>query len=72
MSEQITNLGQAVNILIQVATMAQSKGILTLAEAVIVKDSIDFIGKLQEQPENQVDTSPPMNTEKLSGIQEVI
>ena len=55
MGEQITNLGQAVNILIQVATLAQSKGILTLAEAVVVKESIDFINKLQEQQAPQGD-----------------
>lgn len=60
MGEQITNLGQAVNILIQVATLAQSKGILTLAEAVVVKESIDFINKLQEQqaPQGEQSSAP--------------
>lgn len=70
MAEQITNLGQAINILIQVATMAQSKGILTLTEAVIVKESIDFINKLQEQSEQQAEAIPPVVDETLPGTQE--
>lgn len=70
MAEQITNLGQAINILIQVATMAQSKGILTLTEAVIVKESIDFINKLQEQSEQQAEAIPPVVDETLTGTQE--
>lgn len=59
MTEQITNLGQAVNVLIQVATLAQSKGILSLAEAVIVKESIDFINAVQEQ--NAQDSNKDLN-----------
>lgn len=57
MAEQITNIGQAINILIQVANIAQSKGVLTLAEAVVVKESIDFINKLQEQSTAESTTS---------------
>lgn len=44
---------EAIKILIQVAYLAQQKGILTLDEAVLVKHSIDTINKeiQPKQPE---------------------
>ena len=41
---------QEINVLIQVAVFAQSKGILTLEEAAVV---LECIKKLEEQKENK-------------------
>jgi len=41
--KEVKNLGEAISVLMQVAELAQSKGILTLDDAVIVKSSMDFI-----------------------------
>lgn len=69
MVEQVTNIGQAINVLVQVATLAQSKGILTLAEAVVVKESIDYINALQESQakEQTLSKTPPAQTESPKG-----
>jgi len=67
MEQKITNLGQAINILVQVATLAQSKGILTLNEAAIVKESIDFINELQTQETVTGDTPNDPMTQDESG-----
>lgn len=39
----------AINILIQVAVLAQTKGILTLDEAVVVKQSIDTLQQIHKE-----------------------
>ena len=38
--------GEAISVLVQVAELAQSKGILSFDDAVIVKSSIDFLRSL--------------------------
>lgn len=43
----------AINVLIQVALMAQSKGILNLEEAVIVKQAIDVFVKKEEPKQEE-------------------
>ena len=55
---QVTNLGEAITVLIQVANLAQKSGILSLEDAVIVKSSIDFIDEMNKTA-NQV----PVNAE---------
>lgn len=54
MEKQVTTPGQAISVLIQVAQLAQSKGLLSLEDAVITKSAIDFLESLGKQPdENQ-------------------
>lgn len=44
---------EAIKILIQVAILAQSKGVLNLDEAVVVKQSIDSLKELIEKLEKE-------------------
>jgi flagellar motor component MotA len=40
---QVDNMGEALDVFIQTAKLAQRSGILTLEDAVIVKSAIDFV-----------------------------
>jgi hypothetical protein len=42
--------GEAISVLIQTAELAQSKGILSFDDAIIVKSAIDFLNALAAQP----------------------
>lgn len=46
---KVTNLGEAISVLLQVANLAQSRGILSLDDAVIVKSAVDFIDTLNAE-----------------------
>ena len=48
---QVKNLGEAISVFLQVANLAQAKGILTLDDAVVVKSAVDFINSMQKQSE---------------------
>ncbi len=48
---QVKNLGEAISVFLQVANLAQAKGILTLDDAVVVKSAVDFINSMQKQAE---------------------
>lgn len=56
---QVTNLGEAISVLVQVANLAQSRGILSLEDAVIVKSAMDFIDALNSQKEQVVEEEGP-------------
>jgi hypothetical protein len=56
---QVTNLGEAISVLVQVANLAQSRGILSLEDAVIVKSAMDFIDTLNSQKEQVVEEEGP-------------
>lgn len=45
----------AIQILVQVALLAQSKGVLTLEEAVLVKQAIDVFVKKEESDQQEVE-----------------
>lgn len=49
MSQKVTNLGEAVTVLVQVAELSQAKGILSFDDAVITKQAIDFINELSKK-----------------------
>lgn len=49
MSQKVTNLGEALTVFVQVAELAQAKGILSFEDAVITKQAIDFINELSKQ-----------------------
>lgn len=40
---QVENLKEAISVLVQTANLAQSRGILSLDDAVIVKSAIDYV-----------------------------
>jgi hypothetical protein len=53
-NKTVKNLGEAISVLVQVANLAQSRGILSLEDAVIVKSAMDFIDTInQNQPEEE-------------------
>jgi flagellar motor component MotA len=54
--KQVENVGEAISVLVQVAELAQSRGILSFDDSVITKSAIDFLVSLnadgnQEGPE---------------------
>ena len=54
MEKTVKTPGEAISVLIQVANLAQSKGVLSLEDAVVTKSAIDFLqnlSKASEQPE---------------------
>jgi hypothetical protein len=54
---QVQTPGEAVSVLIQTAQLAQSRGILSLDDAVIVKSAIDFLSSMSpKQPEVELTT----------------
>jgi hypothetical protein len=52
--QQVTNIGEAIGVLIQVAELAQKSGILNFEDAVVTKGAIDFLVELNNpKPEVQ-------------------
>lgn len=51
MESKVKNLSEAVSVLIQVANLAQSKGVLSFDDAVITKNAIDFIKSYNSESE---------------------
>jgi hypothetical protein len=45
--------GEAISVLIQTAELAQSRGILSFEDAIIVKSAIDYLNELAAQPTGQ-------------------
>lgn len=52
MNKTVNNLGEAISVLIQVAQLAQSKGVLSFDDAAITKSAIDFVNELSNTKEN--------------------
>lgn len=52
MNKTVNNLGEAISVLIQVAQLAQSKGVLSFDDAAITKSAIDFVNELANTKEN--------------------
>ena len=52
--KQVQTVGEAFSVLVQTAELAQSKGILSFDDAIIVKSAIDFIADLsRNQPSTE-------------------
>ena len=47
-NKTVKNLGEAISVLVQVANLAQSRGVLSLDDAVIVKSAMDFIDSINQ------------------------
>jgi hypothetical protein len=63
---QVKNLGEALSVFVQVAELAQSKGILSFDDAIVAKSAIDFVNELSRQSvESQIE-----NQEVINGLEE--
>ena len=49
MTTQVKNLGEALSVFVQVAELAQSRGILSFEDAIVAKSAIDFVSELSKQ-----------------------
>lgn len=62
--QQVTNIGEAIGVLIQVAELAQKSGILNFEDAVVTKGAIDFLVQLNttkpevQEPEGEMEPGP--------------
>ncbi len=64
---QVKNLGEALTVLVQVAELAQSRGILSFDDAVVTKSAIDFIKELSNQV-NQAEGQEELANEEESVV----
>lgn len=55
MKKTIETPGEAISVLIQVAELAQSRGVLSFDDAAVTKSAIDFLNELAgtSQPQSQ-------------------
>lgn len=60
--------GEAISVLIQVARLAQSKGILTLDDAVVTKSAIDYLENLANNSKTENSTENSTN-ENLNNVE---
>ena len=51
--QEVNNLGEALSVFVQIAELAQKKGILSFDDAIIAKSAIDFVNELAAQAESQ-------------------
>lgn len=60
--KQVQNPGEAISVLIQVAELAQSKGVLSFDDSIITKSAIDFLNNLSkaESPSEEEVTEGPL------------
>jgi hypothetical protein len=48
----VTNVNQAINVLIQGVNLAQSKGVYSFNDSVVIKSALDFLESQTKQPES--------------------
>ena len=61
MTEQkanVTNIGEAISVLVQGVNIAQSKGIYTFGDAAKIASALDFIDAAQEAAKTEMDKGP--------------
>jgi hypothetical protein len=56
--KQVTTPGEALSVLIQVAELAQAKGILTFEDAVVTKSAIDFFNNMSKEANSSNQVQP--------------
>ena len=73
MQKKVETIKEAVNVLIQAAEMAQSKGIFNLADARLVADAIDILTSkhetIKEDIKEQDNVETTSNTYKIKEIE---
>jgi hypothetical protein len=52
--KQVETPGEAISVLIQTAELAQSRGILSFDDAIIVKSAIDFLNSLAQPTDTEI------------------
>jgi hypothetical protein len=57
--KSVTNAGEAISVLIQTAELAQSRGILSLDDAFLVKQSIDLLDAMAKAAQRMDGPIPP-------------
>jgi hypothetical protein len=57
--KNVTNAGEAISVLIQTAELAQSRGILSLEDAFLVKQSIDLLDAMAKATQRMNGPIPP-------------
>jgi hypothetical protein len=62
--KQVTNVGEAIGVLIQVAELAQKSGILNFEDAVVTKGAIDFLVELNNPKPEVLETEELEITEE--------
>lgn len=55
---KVENIGEAVSVLMQVAELAQSRGILSFDDAVVTKSAMDFLVTLNNNPQPSSEEGP--------------
>ena len=53
---KVTNINQAINVLIQGVNLAQTKGVYSFNDSVVIKSALDF---LESQSKNPASTDSP-------------
>lgn len=59
MTKQVNTLGEALSVFVQVAELAQSKGVLSFDDAIVAKSAIDFVTELSKQSAEAQSTAAP-------------
>ena len=59
MSKQVKSLGEALSVFVQIAELAQAKGILSFDDAIITKSAIDFVAELSKQAQEAQEVQAP-------------
>jgi hypothetical protein len=49
MTQKVNTLGEALSVFVQVAELAQAKGVLSFDDAIVAKSAIDFVTELSKQ-----------------------
>lgn len=65
--QQVTNVGEAIGVLIQVAELAQKSGVLSFDDAVVTKSAIDFLVAMNNPQTPQVPTEEEITEEGPKG-----
>ena len=60
---QVKNLGEALSVFVQVAELAQSRGILSFEDAIVAKSAIDFVSELSKQAQEAQEAQVVGSTE---------
>lgn len=56
--QTISNLGQAVSVLVQAAEMAQTKGVYALKDSALIFEAISFIDEVNKANQPQGESAP--------------
>ena len=61
MTKQVNTLGEALSVFVQVAELAQSRGVLSFEDAIVAKSAIDFVTELSKQTSESQEIATEIN-----------